>query len=398
MSSFYATDLQMANYGREHGALLVAVEHRFYGKSAPLPDLSVESLRYLSVDQALADFAEIALWLRSQYNPNATMPFASPIVVFGCSYIGAGAAWFRMKYPAVAVGAIASSAPVLAVVDFFKYLDQVDLSISELFGKKCDVALRQGTEAVASLLSTQPGIAQISQMFNSCMPLNGSLDIANFWSNVIGNFMEIVQYANEAPPYNVTAACDIVLGASSPLQGLADYTLAVAGGECTDNSYADMIAQLINTEQPVAGVGARSWTWQTCQEFGYFQTTDNNKQPFTKGNLVPLSFYIQICNDVFNGANFNNDTIYSNIDETNIRFGGNVLPPYGLQNVVFDNSVLDPWHTLSVQQTVNPSVPLFMFGDEGHCAAVSPSSPSDPASIVAVRHKISQVITDWLVQ
>jgi len=238
----------------------------------------------------------------------------------------------------------------------------------------------------------------VSTDFNSCVPLNGSLDIATFWSNVIGNFMEIIQYANESPSLNITAACDMVLAGSSPLQGLIDFTLSVAGGQCTDNSYTDMIAQLTGTSQPQAGVGVRSWTWQTCQEFGYFQTTDNNKQPFAKGNLVPLSYYIQICNDAFNGANFDNDTVYSNIAETNIRFGGNTIPPYGLQNVVFDNSVLDPWHTLSVQQNVNPTVPLFMFESEGHCAAVSPSSPNDPPSIVAVRHKISDVIADWLVQ
>jgi len=296
------------------------------------------------------------------------------------------------------VGAVASSAPVLAVVDFFKYLDQVDLSIAELFGKQCDVALRQATEAVYQLLSNHAGVVQLSQMFNSCVTLNSSLDIATFWTNVIGNFMELVQYANEGPGLNVSAACEVVLEGSSPLQGLADYTLSVAGGMCTDNSYVDMIEQLTSIVQPTEGVGIRSWTWQTCQEFGYFQTTDNNKQPFAMGNLVPLSYYIQICNDAFNGANFDNDTIYDNIAETNIRFGGNELPPYGLQNVVFDNSVLDPWHTLSVQSNVNPSVPLFMFADEGHCAAVQPSSPNDPASIVAVRHKISQVITDWLTQ
>lgn len=34
------------------GALMVTLEHRFYGKSQPLPDLSIQSLRYLSSEQA----------------------------------------------------------------------------------------------------------------------------------------------------------------------------------------------------------------------------------------------------------------------------------------------------------------------------------------------------------
>eukprot|EP01126_Amoeba_proteus_P042160 TRINITY_DN4579_c0_g1_i3.p1 TRINITY_DN4579_c0_g1~~TRINITY_DN4579_c0_g1_i3.p1 ORF type:complete len:140 (-),score=24.02 TRINITY_DN4579_c0_g1_i3:545-964(-) len=48
-------NMAMTSYGQQYGALLVAIEHRFYGNSQPLPDLSDLSL--LSVDQALADFA-----------------------------------------------------------------------------------------------------------------------------------------------------------------------------------------------------------------------------------------------------------------------------------------------------------------------------------------------------
>lgn len=50
----------------------------------------------------------------------------SPVVTFGCSYSGALAAWFRMKYPTVTIASIASSAPVYAVEDFYAYDDVVD--------------------------------------------------------------------------------------------------------------------------------------------------------------------------------------------------------------------------------------------------------------------------------
>jgi hypothetical protein len=36
--------------GASHGAILYALEHRFYGKSQPFDDLATENLRYLSTE------------------------------------------------------------------------------------------------------------------------------------------------------------------------------------------------------------------------------------------------------------------------------------------------------------------------------------------------------------
>ena len=47
--------------GAEHGALLVSLEHRYYGKSRPLPDLGVKNLAWLSSHQALADIARFII-------------------------------------------------------------------------------------------------------------------------------------------------------------------------------------------------------------------------------------------------------------------------------------------------------------------------------------------------
>ncbi|VDM72504.1 unnamed protein product, partial [Strongylus vulgaris] len=43
----------------------------------------------------------------------------------------------------------------------------------------------------------------------------------------------------------------------------------------TDNNYTDFIQQLKTSQKrgPKAGA-ALLWTWQTCTEFGYFQSTD----------------------------------------------------------------------------------------------------------------------------
>ncbi|KAL3628203.1 hypothetical protein CASFOL_027249 [Castilleja foliolosa] len=95
-------------------ALLIFIEHRFYGKSIPYGGNKTTAysnsttLGYLSSTQALADYATLILDLKK--NLTAT---DSPVVVFGGSYGGMLAAWFRLKYPHVAIGALASSAPIL---------------------------------------------------------------------------------------------------------------------------------------------------------------------------------------------------------------------------------------------------------------------------------------------
>ena len=40
-------------------------------------------------------------------------------------------------------------------------------------------------------------------MFHICKPLNGEKDIATFISNIMGNFMGVVQYDNEGSPITI---------------------------------------------------------------------------------------------------------------------------------------------------------------------------------------------------
>lgn len=41
----------MYTLAQEYGALMLALEHRFYGASFPTPDMSIENLAFLSSEQ-----------------------------------------------------------------------------------------------------------------------------------------------------------------------------------------------------------------------------------------------------------------------------------------------------------------------------------------------------------
>jgi hypothetical protein len=91
------------------------LEHRFYGKSLPFGNQSftLENLKYLTAEQALNDLAYFITQVteRNMHNVSKSHKW----ITIGGSYPGALSAWFRSKYPHLTVGAIASSAVVLAV-------------------------------------------------------------------------------------------------------------------------------------------------------------------------------------------------------------------------------------------------------------------------------------------
>jgi hypothetical protein len=87
--------------------MAISIEHRFYGGSIPNNDRSTANLKYLTVEQNLADTA----FLLEQIQKNVTLDGSKPRVVinFGGSYSGATSAWFREKYPTVTDGAYFST-------------------------------------------------------------------------------------------------------------------------------------------------------------------------------------------------------------------------------------------------------------------------------------------------
>ncbi|KAK6020793.1 hypothetical protein OSTOST_13546, partial [Ostertagia ostertagi] len=63
------------------------------------------------------------------------------------------------------------------------------------------------------------------------------------------------------------------------------------------------------------------WTWQTCTEFGFYQTTDYGFSIF--GNPLPLNFFLQLCSDLF-GKNIMYSAAINQqaVLKTNHQYGG----------------------------------------------------------------------------
>lgn len=398
-----SANVSWVTWAQQLGALLVMTEHRFYGLSQPFADLSTDNLQYLTSTQSLADHAALHAQVSTAYN----LTSANKWVSFGGSYSGALSAWMRLKYPALISAAVATSGPVFAEVDFVEYLEVVTASLGTAkTGQQCLSAIQTASSQIDTLLTTPQGRSQLVTNFSLCAAPVSNLDVANFVSTVAGSFMGVVQYNQDnrafegAQNTNITVdvVCNMVTSASDPLTGYIAVSNLLNGAgpgpsQCLDISYTDMIAELQNTSlaSPAAD-GGRQWTYQTCAEFGYFQSTDSTNQVF--GTNIPVSFYVQQCTDIF-GPLFNASTIAANADWVNDFYGGKDLEG---SNIVLPNGSIDPWHALSVTDASNlpPSVTTVFMTGTAHCADMYPATPDDIPSLTAGRIAIFNTLSKWV--
>lgn len=110
----WLTTGHMHDMARDLNGTMFHTEHRYYGQSRPTPNLTVEELRFLSVDQALADLAHFISFVKRTY-PGLS---DARVIIVGASYAASMVTWFSQKYPHLVDGAWSSSAPVFAHVDF----------------------------------------------------------------------------------------------------------------------------------------------------------------------------------------------------------------------------------------------------------------------------------------
>lgn len=98
-------------------------------------------------------------------------------------------------------------------------------------------------------------------------------------------------------------------------------------------------------------ISGRQWTYQTCTEFGFFQTSAYRPQVF--GNYFPAKFFVQQCSDIF-GPKFDHTFLINSTERTNTLYGAYDID---VTNVVFVHGSIDPWHALGITKTLNQGAP-----------------------------------------
>lgn len=373
--------LYMKTLANKHRALVVALEHRFYGESRPTSDQSVASLQVLSSEQALADLAKFVESLKNgdmvqEANPSLSLKYSahnSKVIVFGGSYPGSLSAFFHLKYPHLSVGSIASSAPVFAEYNFEQYAQVVGYALGyPLIGgsQECVTTLTKANEALYNLASStvpRASSPEIPEFLKPCESLEGELDFAQYLSTIFGNFQGAVQYNVPGRSKNTVAKmCDTLLDEGDqkqwkePIDRLANtMALFVPNASapfkerCIASSFQkDLIGLVKNTSFSdkncdLQCTSTRQWIWQSCNEFGFFQTTTGVNQPFSAfaKEITVQNVGKELCEQAFPGAWGTGEYNGPRITWTNTHYGNRDIASV---NTTLPNGSGDPWHALGI--------------------------------------------------
>ncbi|KAF4532425.1 hypothetical protein B566_EDAN003878 [Ephemera danica] len=377
-------------YARLFNALCFELEHRYYGKSHPTEDLSVKNLVYLSSEQALADLSYFIEKMNEQYNLSESTEW----VAFGGSYPGSLATWIRIKYPHQVHAAVSAT-----------YMDVVRDSLAT-HSEECVANVADATKQVGVLLKHRLGQQHLDKLFRLCDTVvdANKLDISNLYQTLAGNIAGVVQYNKDnrafegAKDANLTidTVCDMMDDTSlgsvvSRYAAVNSHMLDIYDEKCLDFKYEKMIQEYRNTSWDASTAeGGRQWLYQTCTEFGFYQTSSSPDQPF--GNQFPVDFFTQQCSDIF-GPRYNMDLLTSGIERTNVMYGG--LHPE-VSRVVFVHGSIDPWHALGVLKPLSAQTYAIYINGTAHCANMYPESPNDSSALIAARHSIIGLLAQWL--
>ncbi|KAI1698357.1 serine carboxypeptidase s28 domain-containing protein [Ditylenchus destructor] len=436
-------------WGDDFKAVLYALEHRYFGYSMPFSNISVNSLRWLTAEQAVAD-AAVFVNAINQKN-NLTDP---RWVVFGGSYAGNLAAIFRLRYPELSLGAIASSAPLQARTDFFEYMQAVEKDLKKYAPEGCPGAVRRYFAWIRKKMNTRVGRKEAKAAF--CVLNNWDENYVDekdvellltekvFWIDRDHWYLEylcrqVKRFDDEHGAEKADRARELYetmrnisthlgipdsLGVGRAMGHNAKF-ISADGGDGNYEGYDDdsgdkdsdedsgspeeecycYWCEWVSYDQQIEALQDiysrrtrgyynkdRLWFWLTCTQWGFAISTNYGYNYFESS--LPINHLLDICYDVF-GPEFTRARVEGGVRHMNYLFGGQ--DNFNGTNVVFVNGSEDPWSALSVYKPLQPDTVTSIFIEgTSHCADMMREQRNDVKVLKDARKQIKRSLTKWL--
>ncbi|KAI3936842.1 hypothetical protein MKW92_026666 [Papaver armeniacum] len=371
------------------GAMVVFPEHRYYGKSMPYGSRekaykNAASLAHLTAEQALADFAVLVTDLKRNLSAEGC-----PVVLFGGSYGGMLAAWMRLKYPHIAIGALASSAPILQFENIVPPETFYDI-VSNDFRREsvsCFDYIKNSWEAIEAE-GKADGLSHLTRTFHLCQKLNSTDDLSN-WLSSAYSYLAMVDYPYPSeflmplPANPIKEVCKKI--DDHPQE--AGVLERIFSGVSIYYNYTGTVDCFDLGDDPH---GMSGWDWQACTEMVMPMSSSKHNSMFPAYDYNYSSFQDQCYKDY--AVKPRNRWITT-------EFGGHdlktTLKTFG-SNIIFSNGLLDPWSGGSVLQNVSETVIALVTKLGAHHIDLRAATNEDPDWLLEQRTSEINVIKEWI--
>ncbi|KAK2981234.1 hypothetical protein RJ640_030623 [Escallonia rubra] len=365
------------------GAMVVFPEHRYYGESMPYGSRdeayrNATSLAHLTTEQALADFAVLITNLKRNLSAETC-----PVVLFGGSYGGMLAAWMRLKYPHIAIGALASSAPVLQFEDIVPPETFYDI-VSNDFRREstsCFNTIKESWDIVEAEGQKKNGLVELTKTFGLCRKLERSKDLSDWLDSAysylaMANYPYPTEFLMPLPGNPIKEVCrkiDSCPDGTSVLERVFEgvtvyynYTGEVDCFELDDDPH-----------------GMDGWNWQACSEMVMPMSSSRDSSMFPEYNFS-YSLFDEGC--------WNDYRVKSRPTWITTEFGGHIFG----SNIIFSNGLLDPWSGGSVLGNISKSIIALVAEKGAHHIDLRAATVNDPDWVMEQRAAEVKVIEGWI--
>jgi len=421
------------------GGISVILEHRYYGTSFPVPDLTTHNLRFLTTDQALADQVYFAqnIVFPGREDLNLTAP-STPYIAYGCSYAGGLVAFLRVLYPGLYWGSISSSGVTEAIYDYWQYYEPIReygppecistqqklINVIDTIFQKNDsemIGELKTAFGVQGLVSDDDAAGVMSQGFQGWQSLdwNTKRKYTQFGEYCDNITSDDVQYSTTESLASTVQSFVEASRWSNESSTLTNRMLNMIGftnetfiaGSCGEESisqcwsYTNASAEMY-TVKTIRNYSHIPWAHQCCTQWGYMLTGSGvpaDKLPLIS-RLLTLEYRSLFCKYLFN------ITTPPDTEAINKYGGFNISYP----RLAIIGGEQDPWRPatplaeLDVPDRLNTTStadqPVILVEDAVHCWDATGSFPNKttwtlpPQPVRDAQAEIVQFVQEWMAE
>ncbi|EJT99261.1 hypothetical protein DACRYDRAFT_109982 [Dacryopinax primogenitus] len=393
---------------QQNGAAII-LEHRFYGKSNPYPDLSVKSYQVHSIDQAVNDLVYFS------QNVKLAMPGGNQIrsqrnawILLGGSYSGALTAWTVNSNPDAFWAGYASSAVVQAINDGWMYFEPIRTHMpwncsadwQALIGHFDKIAFN-GTKEEQQSLKTQLGFPNVTYLD----------DVASALRDPIFMWQDMDPSSGPGEPFY--KFCDALetdgngkvsgpqgFGLNSTIKNFAAWVSTWNAESCGEDDQDACYGSRDPTNPAYSNTtidqDSRSWQWTTCNFAGWWEVSAPNHYPSLVSRLItPKYDERDLCQNFFPEA-------YPTLHSANVSYVNNAYGGWHMNadRLIFLNGNRDPWKFATVSsdyinRTSTPNQPITV-SDGFHCSDLLTANGEADNTIYKAQQLVLQYMEKWM--